>query len=72
MWQYMGQLEYESFNNYVKKLIDHIINNIWLMQNLICVLKVWRTYKLMVRFLKYVMMLILLSNVVTIGYKPIL
>ena len=68
----MGQLEYESFNNYVKKLIDHIINNIWLMQNLICVLKVWRTYKLMVRFLKYVMMLILLSNVVTIGYKPIL
>ena len=33
----MGQLEYESFNNYVKKLIDHIINNIWLMQNLICV-----------------------------------
>ena len=72
MWQYMGQLEYESFNNYVKKLIDHIINNIWLMQNLICILKVWRTYKLMVRFLKYVMMLILLSNVVTIGYKPIL
>ena len=72
MWQYMGQLEYESFNNYVKKLIDQIINNIWLMQNLICVLKVWRTYKLMVRFLKYVMMLILLSNVVTIGYKPIL
>ena len=72
MWQYMGQLEYESFNNYVKKLIDHIVNNIWLMQNLICVLKVWRTYKLMVRFLKYVMMLILLSNVVTIGYKPIL
>ena len=68
----MGQLEYESFNNYVKKLIDHIINNIWLMQNLICILKVWRTYKLMVRFLKYVMMLILLSNVVTIGYKPIL
>ena len=68
----MGQLEYESFNNYVKKLIDHIINNIWLMQNLICVLKVWRTYKLMIRFLKYVMMLILLSNVVTIGYKPIL
>ena len=72
MWQYMGQLEYESFNNYVKKLIDHIVNNIWLMQNLICILKVWRTYKLMVRFLKYVMMLILLSNVVTIGYKPIL
>ena len=72
MWQYMGQLEYESFNNYVKKLIDHIINNIWLMQNLICVLKVWRTYKLMVRFLKYVMMLILLSNVVTIGCKPLL
>ena len=72
MWQYMGQLEYESFNNYVKKLIDHIINNIWLMQNLICILKVWRTYKLMVRFLKYVMMLILLSNVVTIGCKPIL
>ena len=68
----MGQLEYESFNNYVKKLIDHIINNIWLMQNLICVLKVWRTYKLMVRFLKYVMMLILLSNVVTIGCKPLL
>ena len=68
----MGQLEYESFNNYVKKLIDHIINNIWLMQNLICILKVWRTYKLMVRFLKYVMMLILLSNVVTIGCKPLL
>ena len=72
MWQYMGQLEYESFNNYVKKLIGHIINNIWLMQNLICILKVWRTYKLMVRFLKYVMMLILLSNVVTIGCKPLL
>ena len=48
--------------------IDHIVNNTLLAQNLTCVLRVQRTCNLTVRFSKYVKMLIILSNVVALGY----
>ena len=46
------------------KLIDNIINNIWLTQNLTYVLRVLRTCNSTVRFSKYVVMFILLNKVV--------
>ena len=48
--------------------IDHIVNNTLLAQNLTCVLRAQRTCNPTVRFLKYVKMLIILSNVITLGY----
>ena len=46
------------------KFIHHIENNIRLTQNLTHVLRAWRTCNLIVRFSKYVVMFILLSNFV--------
>ena len=55
---------------YIKyKHVDYIINNIQLIQNLICILKAYSTCNPIVKILKYVVMLIILSKVVTIGYN---
>ena len=54
---------------YNYKFVDHIINNIWLTQNLTCILRAQRTCNSMVRFSKYVVIFILLSKVVTLGYN---
>ena len=51
------------------KFIDHIVNNIQLTQNLTCVLRVWRTWNSTVRVSKYVLIFILLSMVVALGYN---
>ena len=48
--------------------IDHIINYTLLAQNLTCVLRTQRICNPIVRFLKYVKMLTILSNVVVLGY----
>ena len=52
---------------YKNKLIDHIENKIQLTQNLTCILRVWRIYNPIVRFLKYIELFILLSKVVVLG-----
>ena len=46
--------------------MDQIINNIWLTWNLTCVL---RTYNSMIRFSKYVAMLICLMKVAVLTLK---
>ena len=51
------------------KLIYHIVNNIWLIQNLIYVLRVQKTCNSTIRFLKYVVIFILLSKIVALGYN---
>ena len=50
--------------------MDHIINNIQLSQNLMCVKNI-KNILSMVRFLKYVVMLIFLMEVVTLGYNQV-
>ena len=42
--------------------MDHIVNNIQLSQNLTYILKAQRTYNLMVRFSKYVVILMILNK----------
>ena len=51
------------------KHIDHIVNNIQLIQNLTYVLKVKKKCNLTIRFSKYLVMFILLSKVVTLNYN---
>ena len=53
----------------IYKLIDYIISNIWLIQNLACVLRACSTCNSTVRFSKYVVMFILLSKVVVLSYN---
>ena len=53
------------------KFIDQIVNNIRLVQNLIYVLRTQIIYNSTVKFSKYVIILILLVGVVTIGYNQI-
>ena len=50
------------------KFIDHIINNIWLIQNLTCVLSA-KNMNLTVRFLKYIEVFILLYKVMALNYN---
>ena len=50
--------------------MDHIINNIQLSQNLTCVKNI-KNILSMVRFSKYVVMLIFLMEVVTLGYNQV-
>ena len=45
-----------------------MVDNIWLTQNLIYVLRVQRTCNSTIRFSKYVIIFILLSKVVTLGW----
>ena len=51
------------------KLINHIVNNLRLIQNLTCVLRAKRIYNSMFRFSKYVVIFILLSKFVILGYN---
>ena len=51
------------------KFLDHIVNNIQLTINLTWVLKVLKTCNSMVRFSKYVVIFILLTKVVILGYN---
>ena len=46
------------------KIIDYIVNNIWLTQKLTCVLRAKRTCNSTIRFLKYAVIFILLSEFV--------
>ena len=50
--------------------MDHIINNIQLSQNLMCVKNI-KNILSMVRFSKYVVMLIFLMEVVALGYNQV-
>ena len=50
-------------------LIDHLVDNIRLTQNLTYVLRVYITYNSTIRFLKYVIMFILLIKVIALGYN---
>ena len=50
-------------------LINHMVNNIWLSQNLIYVLRALGKCNSTIRFSKYIIMLIILSKVVTLGYN---
>ena len=52
--------------------MDHIVNNIQLSQNLTYILKAQRTYNLMVRFSKYVVILMILSKVYSLNLQSIL
>jgi len=51
------------------KLIDRIVNNIQLTQNLRCILRMKQTCNSTVRFFKYVVIFILLSKIVALGYN---
>ena len=50
--------------------MDHIINNIQLSQNLMCVKNI-KNILSMVRFSKYMVMLIFLMEVVALGYNQV-
>ena len=48
-----------------KKIVDWIVDNILLAQYLTCVLRTLKTYKLTLRFLKYVIILVIEQNLTT-------
>ena len=47
--------------------MDHTVNNIQLSQNLTYILRAQKTYNLMVKFSKYVVMLMILSGVYSLN-----
>ena len=53
----------------IYNLIDNMLNNIWLTQNLTCVLKACRTCNLTIKSSKYVITFILLSKIVVLDYN---
>ena len=52
--------------------MDYIVNNIQLSQNLTYILKAQRTYNLIVRFSKYVVILMILSKIYSFNLQLIL
>ena len=52
--------------------MDHIVNNIQLSQNLTYIWKAQRTYNLIVRFSKYVVILMVLSKIYSFNLQLIL
>ena len=47
--------------------MDHTVNNIQLSQNLTYILRAQKTYNLMVKFSKYIVMLMILSGVYSLN-----